>query len=74
MDQLADEDYECFTCKRIFRNKVFSIAKEWDRVDFDNELPSVDVVEAHGLECYCSKVCAITRRDFVMAKEGVPIT
>ena len=74
MDQLADDEYECFTCKRKFRSRVFSISKEWDRVDFDDELPCVEIRDAYGIECYCSKYCAVARRHLVMLREGVPIT
>ncbi|WP_321954267.1 hypothetical protein [Paraburkholderia bannensis] len=72
MDNLDDE-YECFTCKRRFRCHVFSISKEWDRVDYSGKMPSVEVTGSYGLECYCSSNCCAARRHIVMNKEGVPV-
>ncbi len=68
-----DDEYECFTCKRRFRVSVFSISREWERVDYRGEMPSVEIVGSYGLECYCSQACAAARRHLVMVKEGVPI-
>jgi hypothetical protein len=73
MVQFADDEYECFTCKRRFRTSVFSIVREWNRVDYSGELPSVEITESYGLECYCSQTCLNLRLVIVMASEGVPI-
>lgn len=39
----------------------------------DDEIPSVEIVDSYGLECYCSCACVDARRDVVMRDAGVPI-
>ena len=74
METIANDEYECFTCSVRFKKKVFSITREWERVDFSEALPEVDILDAYGLECYCSKSCLEGRRDEVMARGQVSIT
>jgi hypothetical protein len=74
MNQLTDEEYECFSCGQIFRHRVFSISQEWERIDFNGEIPSIEIRDAYGLECYCSEACAAARRNMLMVNAGVPIT
>ncbi|WP_233886395.1 hypothetical protein [Paraburkholderia flagellata] len=71
--KISDDEYECFTCGRIFTTRVFEITREWDRVHYCTILPEVEVEEAYGLECYCSQACLVARRANVMANESVPI-
>lgn len=73
METLDEDDYECFTCNRIFKGRVFEIAREWERVHFSESIPEVEIEDSRGLECYCSQLCANLRREEVMAREGVPI-
>lgn len=73
MDHSTDDEYECFACKRRFHARVFTLSKEWERVEYSGEMPSVDISDSYGLECYCSQECLNLRRDAVMADEGVPI-
>lgn len=68
-----DDEYECFGCNRTFRSYVFSIDKEWERVEYGSDIPSIEVRQAEGLERYCSPECRTSRRHIVMTKEGVPI-
>lgn len=71
--ELDDESYRCFTCNAVFRGRVFEIAREWERTHFSSTIPEVEIVDAYGLECYCSQTCLDARRDMVMAAEAVPI-
>jgi hypothetical protein len=74
MDTCNKEDnYECFTCNRLFSGRVFEISREWNRTDFSKEIPEVEIQDAWGLECYCSTICLVARRGILMALEGVPI-
>ncbi|MBB5463681.1 hypothetical protein [Paraburkholderia sp. Cpub6] len=73
MNSIPEDEYECFTCNIRFKGRVFSITREWERVDFTKSLPVIEIADAEGLECYCSRACLEKRRDEVMAKEGVPI-
>lgn len=73
MESLADDEYQCFNCNRIFRGRVFEVTGEWNRTHFEDELPSVEVEGSVGLECYCSRRCLDARLRLVMAAEGVPI-
>jgi hypothetical protein len=61
MESPADDEYQCFTCNRRFRGHVFEVVKEWDRMHFENEPPSVEIEGSTGLECYCSKRCLDAR-------------
>ena len=73
MESLGDNEYECFTCRRVFRTPVFDISREWERTHFNDGIPSVEIKGSYGLECYCSRACVDARRQLVMASEGVPI-
>lgn len=73
MQSPNDDEYQCFTCKRVFRSPVFDISRGWERTHFDEEIPSVEIEDSYGLECYCSRACRDARRDLVMRDEGVPI-
>jgi hypothetical protein len=73
MDSMADDEYECFSCNRRFKSRVFNISREWERVHFEYSIPEVEIEGSYGLECYCSLQCLAARRVEVMAKEGVPI-
>lgn len=73
MATIPTDEYECFTCQIRFKGRVFSIAREWERVHFGKALPEVEIVDADGLECYCSKICLEQRCEEVMAREEVPI-
>jgi hypothetical protein len=73
MSSIAEDEFECFTCNKKFKKRVFEISREWDCVDFKKAIPEVEIEGAYGLECYCSWSCLETRRAEVMASEGVPI-
>ncbi|SAK89717.1 hypothetical protein AWB78_04747 [Caballeronia calidae] len=73
METLDSDSYQCFTCDRIFKGRVFEIAREWERVHFSESIPEVEIEDSWGLECYCSQLCANLRLEEVMAREGVPI-
>jgi predicted nucleic-acid-binding Zn-ribbon protein len=73
MDTILGDQYECFTCSIRFKERVFNIIREWERVHFDTKLPEIEIEDAYGLECYCSQTCLEGRRDEVMEREGVPI-
>ena len=73
MESPAADEYQCFTCNRRFRGRVFEVVKEWDRTLFEDEPPSVEIEGSTGLECYCSKRCLDARLALVMAAEGAPI-
>ena len=73
MESLGADEYQCFTCNRMFGNPVFNITREWERTHFGEGMPSVEILDSYGLECYCSRACVDARRDVVMRDEGVPI-
>ncbi len=73
METMDSDDYQCFTCDRIFRGRVFEIAREWERVHFSENIPDVEIEGSYGIECFCSQLCTDLRREEVMAREGVPI-
>lgn len=73
MFMLEDNEFECFTCGAIFKNRVFGISREWERVDYLETMPVVSVADSYGLECYCSERCQKARISEVMERERVPI-
>jgi hypothetical protein len=73
MGAISDDEYECFTCLKRFRGRVFNNSPEWERVHYGAEIPEVEIEDAWGLECYCSRSCQKARRAEVMAREDVPI-
>ena len=73
MQSPSDDEYQCFTCKRVFRSPVFDISRGWERTHFNDEIPSVEIEDSYGLECYCSRACLDARRHLVMHDAGVPI-
>ncbi|MGT2476484.1 hypothetical protein [Paraburkholderia terrae] len=73
MESPDEDDYECYTCDRMFNGRVFQVCREWDRVHFEYDPPEVEISDATALECYCSQACMDARCSLVMANEGVPI-
>jgi hypothetical protein len=73
MSAIADDEYECYTCLKRFKGRVFNIGREWERVHYGAEIPEIEIEDAWGLECYCSHSCQEARRAGVMALEDVPI-
>lgn len=73
METPDSDSYECFSCNRIFRGRVFEIAREWNRTHFSDGIPEVEIRDSWVLECFCSQDCLNRCREEVMAREGVPI-
>jgi len=73
MNSMAHDEYQCFSCSKRFRSRVFSITREWECVHFEYYLPEIEIENSCGLECYCSFECLSERRAEVMKREGVPI-
>lgn len=74
MSAINSEVYECFHCGCAFRTTIFEVIREMDRVHFETDPPMVEVREAEGLECYCSRTCLDAHAPIIMARERTPIS
>jgi len=72
MESSGADEYQCFTCNRMFGNPG-STSRGMGADHFDEGISSVEILDSYGLECYCSRACIEARRDVVMRYEGVPI-
>ena len=67
------DDYECFECKKSFQTIVFSLNRQYERVEFEHSMPIISVEDAEGLTCYCSSVCMRLHFPKAMAEQNTPI-
>ena len=74
MDANVDIEFECETCGVMFREMVYEVAKEIDRVHYrESEVEEVEIHGSENLANFCSKQCRSASLVTVMSREGVPI-
>ncbi|PRX34380.1 hypothetical protein B0G75_102412 [Paraburkholderia sp. BL18I3N2] len=49
MESSGADEYQCFTCNRMFGNPVFNITRESERTHFDQGISSVEILIVMGL-------------------------
>lgn len=57
----------------MFKERVFEVSREWQCMDFGQELPELEATDSVSIEYYCSDFCLSISRADVMEHEGVPV-
>jgi hypothetical protein len=75
---MRDDDvmeFECMNCGTMFRDRLFDITREYDRVIYRRP-PALDEVAiecSEGIGGFCSASCREAGRSAVMTRERVPV-
>jgi len=74
METNDEFEFECETCGVMFREMLYEVAKEIDRVHYrEGAVEEVEILGGENLANFCSKQCRNATLVAVMAREGVPI-
>lgn len=68
-------EFECETCEVMFRDRLFEIAREYERVIFSSpaRLDEVEIKDSENIANFCCSKCLDSGRSSVMAAQRVPI-